>query len=217
MSHSYKQRSKNGQVRRLRHPPRTQARLNNPLVDKRTDLPLPTTENFISIDKPYQGVMSFIDENLGVVLESRVEFHNRGVQVVSERYGLLVDLSLFIGEPSYYTHESETQLVDLGMSDIEYAQALSEGRNPLHENAVAQALIRAGVNRTQAQQVSPLFGEVPRSPAEQDMILSFWRDWCSLRKFKATVVEEAMRKINLLHYPAYLCGFLYRGVGVDRN
>jgi hypothetical protein len=47
-------------------------------------------------------------------------------------------------------------VVDLEMSDIEYLELLSQGRNPVHEQIYAQQLTCYGFNLTEAKQVAPL-------------------------------------------------------------
>lgn len=58
-------------------------------------------------------------------------------------------------------------VVDLEMSDIEYLELLSQGRNPVHEQIYAQQLICYGFSLTEAKQVAPLIEKPNCSIAEK--------------------------------------------------
>lgn len=77
-------------------------------------------------------------------------------------------------------HTVETEIVDLQMSDIEYAQALASGRNPLQEKVFERTLICAGIDPTDARQVAPLIAKDVRSPEQQAVVKAVWSKWCVL-------------------------------------
>ncbi len=70
---------------------------------------------------------------------------------------------------------------DLGMSDLDYAQALVEGRDPHQENAFVRALMAEGIDPADARRVAPFLAKYPRSPEEQGIVFEVWRKWCVLR------------------------------------
>lgn len=58
-------------------------------------------------------------------------------------------------------------VVDLEMSDIEYLELLTRGRNPVHEQIYTQQLISYGFSLTEAKQVAPLFDQPHCSISEK--------------------------------------------------
>lgn len=79
-------------------------------------------------------------------------------------------------------HTVEPEIVDLQMTDIEYAQALASGRNPLQEKVFERTLICAGIDPTDAQQVAPLIAKEVRSPEQQAVVKAVWHRWCALSR-----------------------------------
>ncbi len=77
-------------------------------------------------------------------------------------------------------HTVEPEIVDLQMTDIEYAQALASGRNPLQEKVFERTLICAGIDPTDARQVAPLIAKDVRSPEQQAVVKAVWFKWCAL-------------------------------------
>lgn len=62
---------------------------------------------------------------------------------------------------------SQSLVVDLEMSDIEYLELLAQGRNPLQEQSYTQQLICFGVELTEAKEIAPLFDKKDTSIAEK--------------------------------------------------
>lgn len=62
---------------------------------------------------------------------------------------------------------SQSIVVDLEMSDLEYLTLLTQGRNPIHEQSYTQQLIRFGFDLTEAKQVAPLMDKKEASIAEK--------------------------------------------------
>ncbi|MBD1825405.1 hypothetical protein H6F51_23325 [Cyanobacteria bacterium FACHB-DQ100] len=62
---------------------------------------------------------------------------------------------------------SQSIVVDLEMSDIEYLELLAQGRNPLQEQSYTQQLICFGVELTEAKEIAPLFDKKDTSIAEK--------------------------------------------------
>lgn len=90
------------------------------------------------------------------------------------------------------------------MTDTDYAQALSEGRDPEQESAFASVLTAEGIDPVDSKQVAPLLGKYPRSPQEQEQILEVWRKWCLLQGFELAAVNKAVAQLRHKGYPAYL-------------
>lgn len=144
-----------------------------------------------------QRVIAFIDEELGIALESRVEFAGDPelLQIIPEAYTLFLNLN---------DEVPQRETVDLHMADTDYAQALSEGRDPEQESAFARALVAGGIEPEKARQVAPLLGKYPRSPQEQEHVLEVWRKWCLLQGFELAAVNKAVAQLRHKGYPAYL-------------
>lgn len=58
-------------------------------------------------------------------------------------------------------------VVDLEMSDTEYLELLTQGRNPVCEHIYTQQLSGYGFSLTEARQLAPLFEKVDCSIAEK--------------------------------------------------
>jgi hypothetical protein len=58
-------------------------------------------------------------------------------------------------------------VVDLEMSDTEYLELLTQGRNPVCEQIYTQQLSNYGFSLTEAQQLAPLFEKAECSIAEK--------------------------------------------------
>ena len=80
------------------------------------------------------------------------------------------------------THTVKAEIVDLKMTDVEYAQALVEGRNPLQEKVFERTLICAGIDPSDARQVAPLIAKEVRSPEQQAVVKAVWHRWCALSR-----------------------------------
>ena len=78
------------------------------------------------------------------------------------------------------THTVKAEIVDLKMTDVEYGQALAEGRNPLQEKVFERSLICAGIDPSDARQVAPLIAKEVRSPEQQAVVKAVWFKWCAL-------------------------------------
>ncbi len=65
-------------------------------------------------------------------------------------------------------------ILDLGMSDDEYLQLITQGRNPVQEKICEKNLIRAGVPSDQARQVAPLLNKPVCSPEEEILVRKVW-------------------------------------------
>lgn len=72
------------------------------------------------------------------------------------------------------SHCEHSPIVDLGMSDIEYLQALNEGRDPRQEQVYERSLIAEGVEVADAKAVAPLIDKYPRLPEEQAIVTNVW-------------------------------------------
>ncbi|BAU13206.1 hypothetical protein LEP3755_37450 [Leptolyngbya sp. NIES-3755] len=62
---------------------------------------------------------------------------------------------------------SQSIVVDLEMTDIEYLELLAQGRNPIQEQSYAQQLICFGFDFTEAKQIAPLLDKQESSIAEK--------------------------------------------------
>ena len=78
------------------------------------------------------------------------------------------------------THTVEPEIVDLQITDIEYVQALAEGRNPLQEKVFERTLLCAGIDPSDARRVAPLIDKKVRSPEQQAVVKAVWSIWCVL-------------------------------------
>ena len=102
-------------------------------------------------------------------------------------------------------HTVKAEIVDLKMTDVEYAQALVEGRNPLQEKVFEHTLICAGIDPSDARQVAPLIAKEVRSPEQQAVVKAVWRRWCVLlQRFSngwniATAVSKPTNNVFIRH------------------
>lgn len=62
---------------------------------------------------------------------------------------------------------SQSIVVDLEMSDIEYLELLTQGRNPIQEQSYTQQLVCFGFDLTEAKQIAPLFDQQESSIADK--------------------------------------------------
>ncbi|MBE9009746.1 hypothetical protein IQ250_05965 [Pseudanabaenaceae cyanobacterium LEGE 13415] len=62
---------------------------------------------------------------------------------------------------------SQSIVVDLEMSDVEYLELLANGRNPVQEQSYTQQLICFGFDLIEAKQLAPLFDKKESSIAEK--------------------------------------------------
>ncbi len=62
---------------------------------------------------------------------------------------------------------SQSLVVDLGLSDTEYLTLLAEGRDPVREQRYVSELTSYGCDRTLAQQAAPLFDKLGCSIEEK--------------------------------------------------
>ena len=65
---------------------------------------------------------------------------------------------------------SQPIVVDLEMSDLEYLELLTQGRNPIREQSYTQQLISFGFDLTEAKQIAPLFEKEEASIAEKIVV-----------------------------------------------
>lgn len=82
------------------------------------------------------------------------------------------------------------------MSDLDYAQALAEGRDPLQEKVFERTLIGEGIDPDEAQQVSQLLTKTELSLQEQTIITSVWRKWCLLQGYDEALVNEVIGSVG---------------------
>lgn len=81
-------------------------------------------------------------------------------------------------------YRKKPQIIDLEMSDLEYAQMLVEGHNRIiQEKLHEQVFIEQGLEPIDAKQIAPLIDKHPRSPSEQEIVTKVWQKWCVLRGY----------------------------------
>lgn len=68
-------------------------------------------------------------------------------------------------------------------------RTLPEQRNSNRQSAFAQSLIAAGIDQNEAWRVAPLLDKIPRSPEEQLIVNSVWRQWCVLQGYLPLALE----------------------------
>ncbi|MCU0550457.1 MAG: hypothetical protein MUC48_14000 [Leptolyngbya sp. Prado105] len=61
-------------------------------------------------------------------------------------------------------------VVDLEMTDVEYLDLLTQGRNPVREQVYTQQLICCGFSAAEAKQIAPLFEKKDCSIAEKIVV-----------------------------------------------
>lgn len=64
----------------------------------------------------------------------------------------------------------EPQVVDLGLSDGEYLDLLSQGRDPVREHSYVKELIAFGFTDEQTTRVAPLFDKAECTIAEKILV-----------------------------------------------
>lgn len=67
------------------------------------------------------------------------------------------------------------EILDLGMSDEDYLQYISQGRDPVQEQIRARNLIRAGVPPEEAWRAAPLMTKLERSSDEEVLLAKVWQ------------------------------------------
>lgn len=85
--------------------------------------------------------------------------------------------------PRAIQETSMSIVVDLEMSDTEYLELLTCGRNPVHEQVYTQQLIGYGFTQTEAKQVAALFDQPYCSISEKIVVNQALRQvWNHLTK-----------------------------------